>query len=373
MKKIVNVNVGGVPFTFDEDAYQLLEQYLNTLHAIYHDEDEDIVADIEARIAELLLQNVAEGRIVTLSDVQREIAVIGDPKDFDDEEAEMEVEETVTVDTRNETARVTETVEVGSTPPQFHQTAPQLEHKLYRDPRNKMIAGVCSGIAAYNHMSVNTVRILTVAAAFLTMIFPLGAALSIWIVPIVYACFWIAVPEAQTPLQFMQLYGETGSMADVAKAVNNQYTNSPAYSQYSESPAGFWNTVARIIIAIVKGFFAFCVIVIGVPVLIGIIIVALVLIFAGIAWICASISQNEMSTWFPELADMIQNLPGGYGWVLTAVIAALGALLIPSWFLIRSVFHLENRFPLTRTSRIVWLVMWIVFILVGITAGTHLA
>ena len=103
MKKIVNVNIGGVPFTLDEDAYRLLEQYLNTLRAIYHDGDEEMLSDIEARIAELLLADVAEGRIVTLSDIQREIAVIGDPNDFDDEETtaadetEEVVEETVTV------------------------------------------------------------------------------------------------------------------------------------------------------------------------------------------------------------------------------------------------------------------------------------
>lgn len=376
MKKIVNVNIGGVPFTLDEDAFRMLEQYLNTLKAIYHDEDEDMVADIEARIAELLLMNVPEGRIVTLTDVSREIAIIGDPKDFDDED--NLIEESINVESPSgqsiDPSVETHTFEGGSAtvPPVFNQNPPQIQHKLYRDPRNKMIAGVCSGIAAYNHMSVNTVRILTVAAFFITMIFPLGAALSIWIVPIVYACFWIAVPEAHTPLQYMQLYGESGSMADVAKAVNNQYATPQTYPPYPESTSGFWTTVANIIIAIVKGFFAFCAIVIGVPLIIGIIIIALVLIFAGIAWGCSAISQNDMSVWFPQLADMIQNLPGGYGWVLTAVIAALGALLIPSWFLIRSVFHLESRFPLTRTSRIIWLIIWILSILIGITAGMHL-
>lgn len=363
MKKIVNVNIGGVPFTLDEDAYTLLEQYLNTLHAIYHDEDADMVADIEARIGELLLQDVAEGRIVTISDVQREIDVIGDPKEFDDEETL--VSESVAISGEGETITVETMSQAGSVPPPSPQQPPQIEHKLFRDPRNKMIAGVCSGIAVYNHLSVNTVRLLTVAAFFLTMFFPLGAAMSIWIVPIIYACFWIAVPEAQTPLQYMQLCGESGSMADVAKAVNNQYVASMAMPPRSESPAGFWTTVGNIIIAIVKGFFAFIAVVVGVPVLIGLICITIVLLVACIAQICAWIGNLDFGTTFPLFADMINRLPGNWGMMLAGLIFLLGALLIPGWFLLRSVFNWENKYPLTRRGRITWLVIWILCILLA--------
>lgn len=372
MKKIVNVNIGGVPFTLDEDAFTLLEQYLNTLRGIYHNDDEDMIADIEARIAELLLQNVPEGRIVTVNDIRREMEVIGDPHDFDDEETII-TENTETIVEDDDSAFATyarqETIHTETPPP----APPQIDHKLYRDPRNKMIAGVCSGIAVYNHMSVNLVRIITVAAFFLTMVFPLGAALSFWIIPIVYACFWIAVPEAHTPLQFMQLYGVSGSMADVAKAVNTQYAPEIPADGYNDSPNGFWNTIGKIIMAIVKGFFAFLAIVIGVPVIIGLIIIAIALIIAGLAWMCSNIGNIDFATTFPRLAEMINELPGSYGWILVAIISALGALLIPAWFLIRSVFKLEGRFPLTRRSRIIWLVLWIFCILMGISATSILA
>lgn len=365
MKKIVNVNIGGVPFTLDEDAYTLLEQYLNTLHALYHDDDADIVADIEARIAELLLQDVPEGRIVTLADVRREIAVIGDPAEFDDEE--IIAKETVTVSDNAEQIEVeTSTVNESAVPPAFGQQPPQVEHKLYRDPRNKMVAGVCSGIAAYNHMSVNTVRIITVAAFFLTMIFPIGAAMSIWVVPVIYACFWIAVPEAHTPLQFMQLYGESGSMADVAKAVDTQYQATSAATPYPESPAGFWTTVGKIIIAIVKGFFAFIAIVIGVPVVIALICITIVLIIAMIAQICSWIGNVDYISAFPFFADITGRVPGNFAMVLCGLIFLLGALLIPAWTLLRGVFNWDQKYPISRRGRTVWLVVWILCIILTI-------
>lgn len=376
MKKIVNVNIGGVPFTLDEDAFQLLEQYLTTLRAIYHHDDEDMIADIEARIAELLLQNVPEGRIVTLHDIKREIEVIGDPKDFDDNETvtnELIIDTSTTESMAFETETTHQTISQSATPPPYTPAAPQVEHKLYRDPRNKMIAGVCSGIAIYNHMSVNTVRILTVALFFLTMIFPLGAALSVWIVPIIYACFWIAVPEAQTPLQFMQLYGEKGSMADVAKAVNNQYAASPMPPALNGTSTGFWDTVARIIMAVVKGFFAFLAIIIGIPIIIALIITSIFLIVAGLAQLYAYMSHVDFSTTFPYIASIMSAMPGNYGASIMSIISLLGSLLIPSWFLIRSVFKLENRFPLTRRSRIIWLVLWILCILLFITGTSILA
>ncbi|MDE6010284.1 MAG: PspC domain-containing protein [Muribaculaceae bacterium] len=368
MKKIVNVNIGGIPFTLDEDAYQLLGQYLTTLRGIYHEDDEDMLTDIEARIAELLLQNVPEGRIVTMTDVKREIGVIGDPKDFDDEE--IVKEDNVTVNTEGAFIE-TETSRDTTIPPV--PPVPQIEHKLYRDPRNKMIAGVCSGIAAYNHMSVNTVRLLAVAGVFLTAFFPLGAILSIWLLPIIYACFWIAVPEAQTPLQFMQLYGEGGSMADVAKAVSYQYDVPASGSPYPESPTGFWSTVGRIIMAIVKGFFAFLAIVGGVPLMIGLIIVIVVLVIAGIAELCAMIGHTNLLAMWPFMGDIMSHIPGQYGWTLLTMISALGALLIPAWFLIRSVFRLEPRFPLSRRSRIIWLVVWILCILLATTGVAVIA
>lgn len=367
MKKIVNVNIGGVPFTLDDDAYALLTEYLNTLTALYHDGDADMVADIEARIAELLLSHVPEGRIVTLEDVRKEIDIIGDPHEFGYEDISSETvgeDEPIVIDEKIETV----------TPPPTIPATAQVEHKLYRDPRNKMIAGVCSGIAAYNHMSVNLVRIITVAACFLTMVFPLGAAISVWIIPIIYACFWIAVPEAHTPLQYMELYGESGTMADVAKAVNTQYTYSTTPPPYKETNKGFWTTVGNIIMAIVKGFFAFLAVVIGVPALIGLIFITIALIVVGIVELCSHIAGNvDFATTFPYMAQIMESVPINYGWMLFILIFTLGALLIPSWFLIRSVFGLEKRFPLSRRGRIIWLIIWILCILLAISGMSAVA
>ena len=129
MNKISNINLGGFPFTIDEDAYQALDKYLKTIHKHFRKSEgyEEITTDIETRLAELF-QEKLEGRpIVTLPDVKNVIAIMGTPEDF------------------------------GAADP-FMDEAPKSSSgkfklktgkKLFRDPEREAIAGVCSGIAAY--------------------------------------------------------------------------------------------------------------------------------------------------------------------------------------------------------------------------------
>ena len=79
MNKISNINLGGFPFTIDEDAYQALDKYLKTIHKHFRKSEgyEEITTDIETRMAELF-QEKLEGRpIVTSPDVKNVIAIMG--------------------------------------------------------------------------------------------------------------------------------------------------------------------------------------------------------------------------------------------------------------------------------------------------------
>lgn len=182
MKKTVNVNLSGFSFTMDEDAYALLSKYLETLkHAFSTSNyDEDLIDDFEGRIAELLMAETASGaQIVTLRMVEDIISRIGRPEEIVEDSVE-----TLDDPAGEEVEVETETCEE----PPLYTPKDKPRHRLYRDPRNKILGGVCSGIASYFGIDVTFVRLLFIVlgiCSFSTLF-------------IIYLVLWIAMPEAQT-------------------------------------------------------------------------------------------------------------------------------------------------------------------------------
>ncbi len=89
MKKTFNINIAGFPFVIDEDAYNLLNNYLKTIEHAFRNEDgaSELINDLESRIAELLLQSAEDGSaIITLADVEQIIARVGKPEEFVEDE-----------------------------------------------------------------------------------------------------------------------------------------------------------------------------------------------------------------------------------------------------------------------------------------------
>ena len=85
MKKVLNINLGGYPFTIDDDAYEHLDIYLKTIHGHFENSEgyEEITNDIESRMAELFQEQLGNHPIVTINDVKNVIAIMGTPEDFD--------------------------------------------------------------------------------------------------------------------------------------------------------------------------------------------------------------------------------------------------------------------------------------------------
>ena len=105
MNKVFNINLGGYPFTIDENAYHHLKQYLSAIDSHFKNSDgfDDITTDIEARLAEIFSETLQGRQIVMLKDVQGAINIMGTPEDFGaesnysaipDEEKEETSEET---------------------------------------------------------------------------------------------------------------------------------------------------------------------------------------------------------------------------------------------------------------------------------------
>jgi phage shock protein PspC (stress-responsive transcriptional regulator) len=152
MKKIININLSGRVIPIEDSAYEKLQGYIESLRRYFaHEEGRDeIINDIESRIAELMNDKVKKGaNAVTDADIEEIIASMGRVEDF--EEAEKE-----------ETA--------GSGTSQQSNTdytyVPKEKKRLYRDSSDKMIGGVCSGIAHYLNIDPAIVRILFAIISF---------------------------------------------------------------------------------------------------------------------------------------------------------------------------------------------------------------
>ena len=352
MKKTFNINIVGYPFTIDEDAYALLNDYLKTIEHAFRkvDGSAELINDIESRIAELLLQSSEDGSaIITLADVEQVIARVGKPEEFvDDETITIQNEngdtETINVDTENET------------PPPYIPNPPYTVKRLYRDPQNAMLGGVCSGIAWYLGWDVTWVRLLLVA---LTIV-------SYATMAVVYLVLWIVVPEARTPLQRMQMMGEQPTMENIGKTVTDSFKEdqgSPANQQISSAPdiakvmtTGVgWLGKAFIIIGLI----------IGIPILFGLGLGLIGAVVFLIAWGSALLFGTGMPFDNPEMNDpfvsklVFWGVLCGIGWILT--------IGIPLLALIRKGLNSDN---LSRQTSLLVKIIWCVgFLLAGVATG----
>lgn len=196
MKKVVHINLGGQPIIIDEDAYTHLERYLSAVdrsfsHLEGHDE---IIQDIEVRIVELLQEQLKGRQIISTGDVDAIITIMGKPEDF---QADSQ-------------GRAEGAKEGPATSEKFTFRPGK---KLFRDPDNKMIGGVCSGLAAYFGIPDPVwVRLL-----FVIMFFTVGFG------GIGYIILLIVVPKAVTAADRLAMRGEPVNISTIADAVEKQF------------------------------------------------------------------------------------------------------------------------------------------------------
>ena len=186
MKKVLNVGIGGSSFTVEEDAHQRLDLYLERFRSeMDSTEAGEVMEDVEARIAELFYEYTkGKSEVVTLEVVERVIRQLGYANDSK-EEAEP-----------GETTRKTKRRNGYSGYERYDGLGEKPRKRLYRDPDDSIIGGVCSGLAAYFNCDPVLMRVLAVASFFL------GSA-GFWI----YIILWIAVPLARTASEKLEMRG----------------------------------------------------------------------------------------------------------------------------------------------------------------------
>lgn len=199
MKKVLHINLGSYPFTIDIDAYELMDSYFLSLekHFSKHENPDEIIYDIESRMAELFHENVGQATILTVKDIEEAIKIMGRPGDFEDDD--IVVEEMKTGSNKRK-----------SNDEQFRF---QTGKKLYRDIDNKVISGVCSGLSTYFGIQDPIwLRITTFILFFMSG----GTA------AIVYLILSVVLPKAKTTADKKAMRGEPIDINVVADSVEEE-------------------------------------------------------------------------------------------------------------------------------------------------------
>jgi phage shock protein PspC (stress-responsive transcriptional regulator) len=176
MKRNISINISGIIFYIEEDGYDKLKDYLDSINRYFakFDDSSEIVSDIESRIAEIFLSKLKDGRqVILLEDVESLIATMGSVKDF---KAVEEPEELF------EEEQFTET-ESGA-------GAEYKPRRIYRDTRRKAIGGVAAGLGHYFNIDPIWFRILFLVF-FISFLFEFGISIAI---VVVYVALWIIIP-----------------------------------------------------------------------------------------------------------------------------------------------------------------------------------
>lgn len=199
MKKVMHINLGSYPFTIDIDAYEMLDAYFVSLekHFAKNENPDEIVFDIESRMAELFLENAGEQAILTTDDIAEAIKIMGKPEDFADEMYEEGEEQSKAKKEKVKSEQF------------YYRTG----KKLFRDPDDKVISGVCSGLSAYfGFGNPLWLRIAAVVLAF----FSAGTAV------IVYLVMTVVIPLARTSADRKAMNGEPIDIDVVAESVEEE-------------------------------------------------------------------------------------------------------------------------------------------------------
>lgn len=193
MNKTVNINLGGMFFHIDEDAYQKLTRYFEAIKRSLTNSNgqDEIIKDIEMRVSELLNEKQkSEKHVVGLTDVDEVIAVMGQPEDY----------------------RIDNDDDQPNQKSNFNSTTERGAKKLYRDKDGGMIGGVLSGLGYYFGIDKVWLRVILLIAIFFY-----GTGI------LAYIILWIVMPEAVTTSEKLEMKGEAVTISTIEKKVREEF------------------------------------------------------------------------------------------------------------------------------------------------------
>ena len=216
MDKSIKINLAGLVFQIEEGAYRILRDYLNEIDARLKNVPggNETLDDIESRIAEIFQSQKGLAGVISSENVEAMISIIGKPQDF-------------------------EQGEQASGPPRYNSS----RKRLYRNPDDSIISGVCGGLGAYLNFDPVWIRLIFI---IFTISFGIGF--------FVYIALWIALPNAFSDSQKRELYGDNYNTRPTArKGPNFVSAENRTGGSYTVDNAG--NALNEVFRAIGKFFY----------------------------------------------------------------------------------------------------------------------
>lgn len=316
MKETLNVSISGIRFIINSDAYRILRAYLDKIEATYAKEADgkEIIADIEARIAELLLSKQSDTtKVIHREFVEDVVSRLGEPEEVNSETTEK------------------------SEPLEQNQ---RFERRLYRWSDGALLGGVLNGLSAYFNIDVTALRIL----------FVLFFALGCWVsgtlnatLCLAYMVMWIIVPRAKTARQKMEMRGDPVTASSIENSIKEEI-NSVYKNPKNARVASVFSTILFIIGRIIKG------IILCIAALVGITFLCLILAaFVGFVYLLTDLPLVEMCVdTNPYIALSI------------ALVAVSVPLLFVVYLIIKTLLNIKWKRSLIVVLFSLWAVSWLV-------------
>lgn len=329
MKKTLTVNLGGTVFHIDEDAYRLLDNYLSNLKIHFRKEAgaDEIIDDIERRISELFAEKLTAGsQVITITDVEEVIARMGKPEDM---EAENDSEPSVGNATRT-----------------------TIHRRLYRNPDDKLLGGVISGMAAYLGWDVTLLRLLLLVV----LICGVGTLIPVYIV-----C-WLVIPEARTAAEKLSMRGEAVTVENIGKTVTDGFekvANGVNDYMKSDKPRTFLQKLGDALVMVAGWFFKICLVIFAIicsPLLFVFGVVFVALLFAAV--MVAIGGGAALISMFPTFDVILPTSP------LSAIVMYIAGILLVGiplvsivWAIFSQIFKWQ---PMASGLKWTLVILWIV-------------
>lgn len=355
MNKTISANISGIVFNIEENAYEVLYKYLSTIRGYFKESDgrDEILADIEARIAELFGEKINERKnVINMADVEEVIGIMGQPEQYlDEDEAEAQANQ--------------------STPPPPQPSRPK--RRIFRDPDNQILGGVCSGASHYFGWDPLWLRLF-----FVGLFFILGTGFLLYIV------LWVLIPKAQTTAEKLEMRGEDVNVDNIGKTWSDKMSSGLENFEKGikdldtdfhadrvrrmghkteEAARGFWNVFSRFVGV---GFILAA---------LGMIVLLVTFFVSTDVFITFADDNNITSLSYGELSDIIFTSSGMGDMAFFAIILLIGVPII--YFMIGGIkllFGLKGSIKgLSITFTMLWIAGVILGALVGIDTGKQYA
>ena len=320
MKPTIDINLGGMLFHLDDDAYKALQSYLKALdkHLQTVDGRQEILSDIESRIAELLTERLASTRqVVSMLDVDAVKETLGSPSEFGPDPVD------------EPSQGYSESHDPSARPRRPYR-------RLYRDDQDRVVGGVASGIAAFFNWDPLVLRVL-----FLLLLFTGGGVL-------LYIILWVLMPKAVTTAERLAMRGEPVTVETIRNKVETEFDKvknsmddmdvKGRFSRGARRTSSVLGRVLRVCARIVIGFVS-----------VALLVTAIAIGTVALNFLIGDGSVISESGKLSELSEVI--MPAGYSitylWIMTILVLS-GPIIFIVLLNLRAFFGMRYNRPSSR-------------------------